>query len=45
MTRVIHACQKCDKPIVCKSATRRPDAQPCKQKPPFICAECAGKSQ
>jgi len=41
MSRVIHICNTCDKPIVCLSATRRPAAKPCEQKAPFLCAVCA----
>ena len=45
MTRIIHTCYKCLGIVICKSATRRPEAVPCKQKGPIICAECAAKSQ
>jgi len=41
MTRVIHNCNTCSKPIVCLSATRRPEAKPCPQGPPYLCAVCA----
>lgn len=44
MTRIIHTCTVCDKPIICKSATRRPEARPCLQTIPIICAECSVKT-